>query len=187
LVQLGHFEEPDTWSARTRVWPEPDSDIPASIPSLIRSSLVEANLCLRTGAFTASVVMTGRALEAMCRHFETKSKIMAQGLKELLDREIIDKRLFQWSEALRLHRNLAAHPTGEHFTHDNAEDLFNFATAICDYVFVLNEKFALFMKRKEANKTTPQQTETMSLPLSLQRNPRARGPGYQTPDAVSPR
>ncbi len=80
---------------------------------------------------------------------------MAQGLKELLDMEIIDKRLFQWSEELRFHRNLAAHASGEQFTHDDAEDLFNFATAICDYVFVLNEKFSLFMKRKEAKKSPP--------------------------------
>ena len=98
------------------------------------------------------MVMTGRALEAMCRHFQTKSRTLAHGLKELLDREIIDKRLFQWSEELRVHRNLAAHATDEQLSHDDAEDLYNFATAICDYVFVLNEKFDLFMKRKEDKK-----------------------------------
>ena len=38
-------------------------------------------------------------------------------------------------------------------SHDDAEDLFNFATAICDYVFVLNEKFAQFMQRKQARKS----------------------------------
>ena len=70
-----------------------------------------------------------------------------------MEREIIDKRLFQWSEALRLNRNLAAHASGEQFAHDDAEDIFNFATAICDYVFVLNEKFAEFMKRREGSKT----------------------------------
>ena len=47
----------------------------------------------------------------------------------------------------------------ERFTHDDAEDLFNFATAICDYVFVLNEKFRLFMKRKEAKKNPPVEPE----------------------------
>jgi hypothetical protein len=84
--------------------------------------------------------------------FQTKNKTLAHGLKELLEREIIDKRLFQCSEELRVHRNLAAHASGESFSHDDAEDLFNFATAICDYVFVLNEKFARFMERKQAKK-----------------------------------
>ncbi len=160
LVQEGQFDEPDRWSATARVWPEPDTDIPASIPSSTRISLIEANLCLRAGAFTASVVMIGRALEARCHHFGAgvRHKTMAQGLKELLDREIIDKRLFEWSEALRIHRNLAAYASGEQFSHEDAEDLFNFATAICDYVFVLNEKFALFMKRNEERKTSPTET-----------------------------
>ncbi len=144
FLQEGQFDEPDTWSPATRVWPEPDSDIPPTIPAIVRTSLVEANLCLRAGAFTASVVMTGRALEAMCHHFQTKKPMLALGLKELLGREIIDKRLFQWSEELRFNRNLAAHASGEQFSHDEAEDLFNFATAICDYVFVLNEKFSAF-------------------------------------------
>ena len=152
LLQSGGYGDPNIWSVAIRVWPQPDIDVPVSIPALIRASLVEANLCLRAGAFTASVAMTGRALEAMCHHFQTKGRTLAQRVKELLDREIIDKRLFQWSEALRLHRNLAAHASGEQFVHDDAEDLFNFATAICDYVFVLNEKFAQFMKRREGPK-----------------------------------
>jgi hypothetical protein len=161
LVEDGQFGEPDVWSAPVRVWPSPESDLPPSIPSLIRASLIEANLSRRAGAFTASVVMTGRALEAMCRHFETKSKVFAHGLKELLDREIIDKRLFRWSEELRVHRNLAAHATDEQFSHDDAEDLFTFATAICDYVFVLKEKFDSFMERKEAKKRpTVQEAES---------------------------
>ena len=81
-VEIGEIDEPDVWSAPVRMWPEPDSDISVSIPAIVRMSLVEANLCLRAGAFTGSVVMTGRALEAMCHHFQTKSRTMAQGLKE---------------------------------------------------------------------------------------------------------
>jgi hypothetical protein len=149
--EVGQFDESIPWSDPVRVWPQPDTDISAYIPAPIRTSLVEASLCLRAGAYTG-VVMTGRALEAMCQHFKTKSKTLGLGLKELLDQEIIDKRLFQWSAELRVHRNLAAHASGEDLSHDDAEDLFNFATAICDYVFVLNEKFARFMERKEAKK-----------------------------------
>lgn len=149
LVQTGAFDEENTYSAPVRVWPQPDTGIPLSVPSDIRNSLIEANLCLRAGAFTGSVVMTGRALEAMCQHFKTKSKTLAHGLRELLDRDVIDKRLFQWGEELRIHRNLAAHASGEDLSHDEAEDLFDFATAICDYVFVLNEKFERFMERKQ--------------------------------------
>jgi hypothetical protein len=141
VIEEGDFADDAFYSEPVRVWPSPDSDLPLSIPELIRNSLVEADLCRRVGAFTASVVMSGRALEAMCRHFKTKGKTLAHGLRELLEKEVIDKRLFEWSEELRHHRNLAAHATDTRLTHADAEDLFNFATAICDYVFVLNHSF----------------------------------------------
>ena len=153
FLQRGELEEPDVWSDAERIWPLPAFDVAGCVPELIRNSLEEADRCLRAGAFTASVVMTGRALEALCRHYQTKSQNLGQGLKELLDKEIIDKRLFEWGEALRVHRNLAAHATGEKFSHDEVRDLFQFAVAICDYVFVLTEKFQQFMKRKQ-QKTT---------------------------------
>ncbi len=53
--------------------------------------------------------MVGRALEGICVHQKTKAKTLAPGLKELLNKEIIDKRLFTWGEELRKLRNLGAH------------------------------------------------------------------------------
>jgi hypothetical protein len=133
-----------------------------SIPAKIRDSLEEADKCIRSGAFTAAVAMTGRALEAMCRHFGTKSDVLAGGLKELLDREIIDKRLFQWGDELRINRNLAAHATGERFHGWHAGSLFTFALAICNYVFVLNEQFAEFLEHKDdVNKLMKQLVESL--------------------------
>jgi hypothetical protein len=59
--------------------------------------------------------MSGRAIEGMCVHFKTKGKgtTFAGGLKELREAKIIDDRLFQWSEALREHRNLGGHAKPE--------------------------------------------------------------------------
>ena len=94
--------------------------------------------------------MCGRALEGICRHFETKSPYLSGGLKELLDREIIDKRLYQWSQELQRQRNLAAHASEEKVSQDDATALLEFVTSICDYVFVLSAKFEEFMKRKTA-------------------------------------
>jgi len=93
--------------------------------------------------------MSGRALEGVCRHFATKSQYLGGGLKELRDREIIDSRLFEWSEALRKHRNMAAHATEEKATKANAQDLLNFVESISEYVFVLSAKFEEFKKREE--------------------------------------
>jgi hypothetical protein len=61
---------------------------------------------------------------------------------------IIDKRLHEWGDELRKHRNLAAHASGVKFNLIDAKDLYDFSTAICEYVFVLTEKFDSFKERQ---------------------------------------
>jgi hypothetical protein len=89
-------------------------------------------------------------LEGICRHFKTKNQYLGGGIKELHEMGIIDKRIFQWSEELHKHRNIAAHATDEQITKDDAIDLQDFAIAISEYIFVLAEKFNNFIERKKA-------------------------------------
>ena len=136
------------WSRATRVWPLPEREAHADIPPIVKVSLEEAERCFRAGAHTASVVMCGRALEGIGRHFETTDWRPQKSLKELLDRGVIDPRLFDWGEALRKNRNLAAHASEEKFSREDATDLLDFISAICEHVFVLIPKFKSFMERQ---------------------------------------
>jgi hypothetical protein len=148
MVKPGdEFTDPE-WDKASRVWPDPISDLAVCIPEKIRVCLLEARKCLHATAYTACVAMSGRAIEAMCKHFSTKKESLFEGLKELYDRKIIDERLYQWGDELRKHRNLAAHASDAKFTQMDAKDLYDFSTAICDYVFVLTEKFEGFRKRQ---------------------------------------
>ena len=81
----------------------------------------------------------------VCRHFGTKSEYLGGGLQELLDREVIDERLFEWGQALQRSRNAAAHASEQRVSREDASDLFDFVIAIADYVFVLHERFQEFM------------------------------------------
>lgn len=143
-----------TWSRAVRLWPQPERESNALIPDIVRISLEEANRCHRAAAYTASAGMCGRALEGICNHFQTKDRYLGKGLQELLDRNIIDQRLFDWSEQLRRHRNLAAHATGKRISRVDATDLLDFLNAICEYVFVLTPRFQAFMER-QTKQTTP--------------------------------
>lgn len=153
----GQYEDYDSESENSyygtpwRLWPSPKRSLSWEIPSLVRVSIDEADRCLKAGAFIASAAMSGRALEGICRHFKTKSQYLGGGLKELLDEEIIDKRLFEWSQELQKHRNIAAHATEARISSKDAESLLEFVVAICDYVFVLSAKFNQFMTRKAEN------------------------------------
>ncbi len=147
----GSKPENDThWSETKRNWPNPELELPIGVPTVTRKSLEEAERCLRAKAFTACAVMTGRALEGICRHYKTKSKYLGAGIKELLDKKIIDEKLFEWSKELHLHRNIAAHADANdtEISENDARDLLDFSIAICEYIFVLSNKYSEFMIRK---------------------------------------
>ena len=148
----GEYDHND--GAPSRLWPRPPETTSWSVPEIIRDSIDEARRCFNGAAYSACAVMCGRALEALCRHYKTKSKYMGGGLRELKDQGIIDARLLKWAEELQKARNSSAHATGEKITKADAQDLLDFAAAICEYVFVLTEKFEKFMKRKQPKPAT---------------------------------
>lgn len=148
IVQTG--ENDWDWDAASRLWPAPETDVDWTIPEIARISLIEAKICFKAKAYSACAVMCGRAIEGVCKHHDPKTRTLAAGLQKLRKDGIIDDRIFNWGEALRENRNLGAHATTEKVAREDARDLLDFSAAICEYVFVLNEKFDRFQKRREA-------------------------------------
>ena len=146
LIQVGPNEH--EWESLNRLWPKQESHVDYDIPAIARNSLIEARICYKAKAYPASVVMSGRTLEGVCKHHSAKSKNLSVGLKELKEKGIIDERLFKWGEELRKHRNIGAHASDEKISKADAKDLLDFVSAICEYVFVLTEKFNKFMERE---------------------------------------
>ena len=146
LVQTG--VDVWVWEPARRVWPAPETDVNWSIPEIARNSLVEAKTCFQAKAYSACAVMCGRAIEGVCKHHDPKTKSLALGLKKLRQDGVIDDRIFGWGDALRENRNLGAHATTEKVSKDDARDLLDFSAAICEYVFILNEKFRRFQARR---------------------------------------
>jgi hypothetical protein len=132
-------------------WPRriyPDNFIPfmPEVPKQVLEYLAEAEKCLRAGSEDACAVMTGRAVEAVCRHFGAGGSLWP-ALAELHDRKIIDGRLLNWGKIIKDERNKAAHAGGEPVSHTTAHDLLDFAVAICQYVFVLQAKYERLVDR----------------------------------------
>jgi hypothetical protein len=147
LIQTG--EDSWEWGELTRQWPVQETEIDWEIPEIARISLIEAKVCFKAKAFSACAVMCGRTIEGVCKHHDPKTRNLANGLKKLKDDGVIDSRLYEWGEALRNHRNLGAHATTVKVSKDDARDLLDFSIAICEYVFVLNEKFQRFQARQQ--------------------------------------
>src|SRR5206468_445276 len=87
--------------------------------------------------------------EALCRDYGSKGRGLGNGLRDMLENGVIDQRLFDWGEELRHHRNIAAHSSDEEMSEKEAQDLFDFAVAMCQYVITLEQKYLEFMDRKK--------------------------------------
>lgn len=141
------FGDETGWTYPERKWPEPEDPLPGSIPRSVRRALDEARRCLSTNAYMATAVMCGRAVEALCKD-KTRAKTLAEGLNRLLSEKIIDEKLFSWSEALRKERNIGAHAGETEVSWQDARDVLDFAIAISEYVYVLDEKYKAYLARK---------------------------------------
>ena len=131
-----------------RVWPEPKNKFHESIPSAVRKSLEDAKRCYDAKVYSATAVMCGKAIEFIVSDKTNKNNLF-QGLKELKAKEIIDARLYEWSEALRKERNIGAHAIEVEIKRQDASDILDFAVAICEYVYVLTDKYNAYLSRKE--------------------------------------
>lgn len=131
-----------------RVWPAPTRILSDALPKLVRNSIDEAQKCLLARAHSACVVMCGRALEALCKDNSIQMRSLADGLRELREKQIIDGRIYEWGQALRKARNIGAHASDIEINKDDAQDVFDFTIAICDYVYVLNDKYEKFKQRE---------------------------------------
>jgi hypothetical protein len=131
-----------------RVWPQPKNKFHESIPTPVRKSLEDAKRCFDAKVYSATAVMCGKAIEFIVSD-KTKNNNLFQGLKELKSSEIIDARLYEWSEALRKERNIGAHAVDIEIKRQDATDILDFAFAICQYIYVLTDKYNAYMSRKK--------------------------------------
>jgi hypothetical protein len=158
----GYDAQEDRWSDIVRIYPKPAKAFSSwRIPRVVTDSLIEADKSLQVGAHTASCVMLGRALEAVCRDtlhpgsYEPpgttpipKTKIMlGEGIRKLKEGKFIDERLFDWSQQLYAFRNIAAHPEDIQISRQDAEDLQAFVYAIVEYIYDLTDRYDEFKVR----------------------------------------
>ncbi|MEZ2146364.1 DUF4145 domain-containing protein [Bradyrhizobium sp. DN5] len=154
----GYDSNEDVWTEPERVYPEPARTFTSyRIPDTVKQSLSEGEKCIQSGASMAACVMFGRALEALCRDIlidpkapEPKRLMLGKGIEELRAKNVIDQRLYDWSQQLQAFRNIAAHPEGTPISREDAEDLQAFVHAIVEYIYDLADRYDEFKARMES-------------------------------------
>ena len=94
--------------------------------------------------------MVRRAIEGFCAENGVKNKTLHRALRELVEREVIDVRLLEWADGLRILGNAGAHFTEDVVSKQDASDALDLVEAMLDYVYVFSVKFQQFKTRRNA-------------------------------------
>lgn len=142
-----------------RTYPPQDRHLGFLMPDIVRQSYEEAVRCETSKTWIACVVMVGRTLEAVCKEFEPNSRTIFDGLRSLHSKGIISQELLEWSNELRVLRNLGAHATNAKVEYSDAKEALDFLQAILEILYDLRPKFEAFKQRRKKTKDTTQVSE----------------------------
>ena len=92
--------------------------------------------------------MCRKTLEAICAEHAIRARNLADVLTEIKEGGLIEGRLCEWADALRIAGNQAAHNVAANVTGEDAHDLLEFTEALLEYVFTLRDRFERFKKRR---------------------------------------
>lgn len=141
------------WDDPIRVYP-PTDKLAWNTPEPIRIAYTEAAKCFGVGAFTACTIMCRKSLEGICDAKGAAKGTLAKRLGDLKAQGLIDARLHDWADELRLGGNEAAHDVDVTVSAQDARDIKDFTKAIVEYMFTIQQRFDEFKARRSAAKSS---------------------------------
>ena len=147
---VGNMVDGDIWDTPGRLYPTEGERANPNAPKDIQSAFEEARACYRARAYTAAAIMCRKTLEGICAAHDVNERSLVTSLKKMKDQGLIDERLFEWSDTLRVAGNEAAHGVGVRISEADARDILEFTNAIVDYLFSYRDRFEQFKKRRSS-------------------------------------
>jgi hypothetical protein len=141
------------WDEPSRIYPPLEMSVSPAIPNSLRLAYKEARACFRVKAYTATAIMCRKTLEGIADENKIAVRNLASALKEMKEKGIIENRLYEWADALRISGNEAAHGVDSKISSQDAKDILEFTHALLEYVFTFQEKFEQFKNRQSRSKT----------------------------------
>jgi len=133
------------------VWPRGPRTLDERVPPGIRQSVTEARNCFEAGSYLATAVLVRRSIEGLCADQGANHKMLHRALQDLVGREVIDARLLEWADGLRVLGNIGAHFTKQSVSKQDASDAIDLIEALLDYVYVFAAKFEEFKARRDSH------------------------------------
>ena len=131
-------------------------DTKAAIPAPIVEDFREAGICLGSGCFKASLVMSRRVLQR-CLHDQgcTQNKLV-DAIDAAVKTGVLRKAFHPLAEEIRQYGNLGAHPDDDQLTNansDNAKQVLEFARLLIHEFYEVPASAALLRQNRQNAKT----------------------------------
>jgi hypothetical protein len=142
--------EPSELPFEEVLFPRATEPLAMNIPALIRRPHESAVSCFETANYEPCIIMCRKALEAVCQVLGESNGTLQARLRRLRDAGVVEARLCDWADELRMVGNDAAHDLSLTVSKEDARDCLDFVDAILIYVFTLDRKFQEFKNRRHA-------------------------------------
>lgn len=150
--QAPFLVDEDWLAGASTLYPIDDNRLNPNLPASLKAAYNEATACFKSKAYTATAIMCRKTLEGICVEHGAKGGNLVKSLKDLKDKGVIENRLFEWADALRISGNEAAHDVKVTISAEDARDILEFTNALLEYVFTFRDKFEEFKKRRGSKK-----------------------------------
>ena len=130
------------------LYPPPDNRVNPNLPTPLKLAYAEAISCFKSKSYTATAIMCRKTLEGICVEHGVKGNNLVKSLKALKDKGVIENRLYEWADALRISGNEAAHDVNVTISPEDARDVLEFTNALLEYIFTFRDRFEQFKQRR---------------------------------------
>lgn len=144
-----NIEEHSWVNAKTQLYPYTDNGALKNAPEAVINPYKEAMKCYRAQAYDACVIMCRKGIEAICMDKGEVKGNLADKLKKLRDKQLLENTLYYWANELRLIGNDGAHSHDQIVTQQDAKDSIDFFDALITYLYHLVIQYDKLTNRRK--------------------------------------
>jgi len=134
------------------LFPDSGGLAPEGLPATVARAYTAAVASYRAGLYEPCAIMCRKCLEAICHEASATGRNLFQRLKSLQEGGVVDGKLLEWADGLRIVGNDAAHDLEMLIGKNDARDALQFVEAILMYIFILGRRFEEFQKRRASKR-----------------------------------